>query len=543
MENQFEKLNIDNFIINALNKENITIPTPIQKKSIPLLQEGYDVIGQAKTGTGKTFAYAIPLISKIDENIKYPLALVLTPTRELGIQVSNEIDKLLANTKKIKTACIYGGESYDKQRIALSKNPQIIIGTPGRIIDQMNRKNLDFSHIQYLVLDEADEMLKMGFQEDLETILSKMPSNRQTALFSATLPPFIKNVAKKYMQDPKMVKIESESLTVDTIDQQVYYCKKDSKKDLLIRLLDYYQFHQAMIFCNTKSMVDELVIYLQTSGIKAEGLHGDLKQISRDKVMQSFRTNTIDILICTDVAARGIDIDGIDCVINFDIPNENELYVHRIGRTGRAGRSGMSITLSTSRGRSRILELEHYTKQKIEPMEIPTEKQIKTRSQKKLFLAINEAIEKNKDNHEYDKLLAHLAKENSDPLPLLTALLSMVDNSTNRVYNEIETIRIKEEKKESRKKDLKKDLKKDSKKSKDNAFALFEVNLGAKDRVRPNQLVVFFHDEYKIHREHFGKIEILENSSIIQVKKEALRFLKNTHGITFNGKKIKIQVL
>ena len=318
MENEFERLGIDNYIINALNKENILTPTPIQEESIPLLNKGFDVIGQAKTGTGKTFAYAIPLISKIDSNIKYPMALVLTPTRELGIQVSKEIDKLLIAKSGIKTACIYGGESYEKQRIALSKKPQIIIGTPGRIIDQMKRGNLDFSHISYLVLDEADEMLKMGFQEDLETILKETPKDRQTALFSATMPPFIKNVAKSYMNDPKIVKIESKSITVDSILQQVYYCKKDSKKDLLIRLLDYNQFKQVIIFCNTKSMVDELVIYLQTSGIKAEGLHGDLKQISRDKVMQSFRTNTIDILICTDVAARGIDIDGIDCVINYD---------------------------------------------------------------------------------------------------------------------------------------------------------------------------------------------------------------------------------
>ena len=233
MVNEFEKLNVNELIIEALNKENILVPTPIQEESIPILMEGFDVIGQAKTGTGKTFAYAIPLISRIDENAKYPLALVLTPTRELGIQVSKEIDKLLQNNKKIKTACIYGGESYDKQRMALSKNPQIIIGTPGRIIDQMKRGNLNFSHINYLVLDEADEMLKMGFQEDLETILKEMPKERQTALFSATLPPFIKNVSKSYMKDPKMVKIESKSLTVDSIEQQLYYCKKDSKKDLL----------------------------------------------------------------------------------------------------------------------------------------------------------------------------------------------------------------------------------------------------------------------------------------------------------------------
>ena len=539
MVNEFEKLNVNELIIEALNKENILVPTPIQEQSIPILMEGFDVIGQAKTGTGKTFAYAIPLISRINEDVKYPLALVLTPTRELGIQVSKEIDKLLQNNKKIKTACIYGGESYDKQRIALSKNPQIIIGTPGRIIDQMKRGNLNFSHINYLVLDEADEMLKMGFQEDLETILKEMPEERQTALFSATLPPFIKNVSKSYMKEPKMVKIESKSLTVDSIEQQLYYCKKDSKKDLLIRLLDYYQFHQVMIFCNTKSMVDELVIYLQTSGLRAEGLHGDLKQISRDKVMQSFRTNTIDILIATDVAARGIDIDGIDCVINFDIPNENELYVHRIGRTGRAGASGVAITLSTSRGKSRIVELERYTKQKMIVKEIPTVKQIQTSYQKRLFLDIERAMEENKDNHEYDNLLMHLARKNSDPMPLLNALISMVDKNSNREYKEIETIRIKDDSKKNNKDNRSKE-KNNNKKNKKEEFAKFEINLGKNDNIRPNQLVVFFHDELKIHREHFGKIDILENKSIIEVNSEAIRFLKNAKNISYRGKKVKI---
>ena len=540
--NEFERLNVSEKIIDALNKENILVPTPIQENAIPILKEGYDVIGQAQTGTGKTFAYAIPLIDKINPDLKYPLALVLTPTRELGIQVSKEIDKLLGSNSKIKTACIYGGESYEKQRIALSKKPQIIIGTPGRIIDQMNKKNLDFSKIEYLVLDEADEMLKMGFQEDLETILTTMPEDRQTALFSATLPPFIKNVVKKYMKDPKLVKIEAKTLTVEAIDQQVYYCKKDSKKDLLIRLLDYNQFKQIMIFCNTKSMVDELVIFLQTSGFRAEGLHGDLKQISRDKVMQSFRNNTIDILIATDVAARGIDIDGIDAVFNFDIPNENELYVHRIGRTGRAGSNGTAMTLATQRSKSRIEELERYTKSIINKHEIPTPKEINGMYQKKLYLKIQESIELNKDRHDYDSLLLKLARSNSDPMPLLNALISMVDSNSRRDYPEIEVISLKKDfKKDNKSKKDKKD-KKDTKKS-DKSFAVIEVNLGQMDKIRPNQLVVFFHDNLKIHREHFGKIIIENKRSFVEVHQEALRFFRDLKGIKFNGRKVTVKVV
>lgn len=534
--NDFEKLNVRKDIIDCLNKENILVPTPIQEEAIPLLKEGFDCIGQAQTGTGKTFAYAIPLIEGIDPSDKEPKALVLTPTRELGIQVSNEIGKLLLSNKDIKYACIYGGESYDKQRIALSKKPQIIIGTPGRIIDQMERGNLKFNQIRYLVLDEADEMLKMGFQEDLEKILSSMPKDRQTALFSATIPPFIKNVVKNYMNDPKWVKIESKTLTVEAIDQQLYYCKKDSKKDLLIRLLDYNQFHQIMIFCNTKSMVDELVIFLQTQGFRAEGLHGDLKQISRDKVMQSFRNNTIDILIATDVAARGIDIDGIDAVINFDVPNENELYVHRIGRTARAGTSGTAITISTIRNKGRISDLERYTKSKIRVCEIPTPKEIQKSYQKKLYLKIMDAIDKNIDNHEYDNLLMKLARGNSDPMPLLNALVSMIDDNKGRQYPEIVVQSVKENR-------SKKDSKEKNKKDSNKTFSIIEINVGQKDGVRPNQMVVYFHDEFKIHREHFGKIIIENKRSFIEVHNEALRFLRNFKGKKFMGRSLNIKIV
>ena len=534
--NDFEKLNVRKDIIDCLNKENILVPTPIQEEAIPLLKEGFDCIGQAQTGTGKTFAYAIPLIEGIDPSDKEPKALVLTPTRELGIQVSNEIGKLLLSNKDIKYACIYGGESYDKQRIALSKKPQIIIGTPGRIIDQMERGNLKFNQIRYLVLDEADEMLKMGFQEDLEKILSSMPKDRQTALFSATIPPFIKNVVKNYMNDPKWVKIESKTLTVEAIDQQLYYCKKDSKKDLLIRLLDYNQFHQIMIFCNTKSMVDELVIFLQTQGFRAEGLHGDLKQISRDKVMQSFRNNTIDILIATDVAARGIDIDGIDAVINFDVPNENELYVHRIGRTARAGTSGTAITISTIRNKGRISDLERYTKSKIRVCEIPTPKEIQKSYQKKLYLKIMDAIDKNIDNHEYDNLLMKLARGNSDPMPLLNALVSMIDENKGREYPEIVVQSVKENR-------SKKDSKEENKKDSNKTYSIIEINVGQKDGVRPNQMVVYFHDEFKIHREHFGKIIIENKRSFIEVHNEALRFLRNFKGKKFMGRSLNIKIV
>lgn len=533
----FKSLNISDEVVNALLKLDITTPTPIQEESIPLLLEGKDVIGQAQTGTGKTFAYSIPLIENIDEDSKDVKALVLCPTRELSLQVSVEINKLASNLKKIRTATIYGGESYEKQFKELRCKPQIIIGTPGRIIDHMNKGKIDFSKISYLVLDEADEMLKMGFQEDLETILKTMPLDRQNALFSATLPPFIKNVCKKYMNSPVMVKIENKALTVDAIDQQVYYCMKESKKDLLVRLLDYYQFKSVMIFANTKAMVDELVLFLQQQGFSADGLHGDLKQTSRDRVMQSFRLSSVKILIATDVAARGIDVDGIEAIVNFDIPNENEIYVHRIGRTGRKGRSGVAITLATSRSQSRIRELEDYIHHKIEKMEIPSIKEIEKHQQKAMYQLITEGIENQASNHKYDNLIMKLSKLSSDPVPILVTLLDMIDKNTTREYPEIKTVSLKKTQPKKGGHVAARGFSSAKKTS------VIELNIGSAENVRPNQLVVFLHDELKIHREHFGKIIIDKKHSFIEINNEAVRFLRDLNKKKYNGKTLSYRVI
>ena len=542
--NEFTNLNVSSSIIELLDKENILKPTPIQEKSIPLLLSGKDVIGQAQTGTGKTFSYAIPAIMKINANDKNIQTLILCPTRELSLQVSNEIKKLITNNKKLKVCTIYGGESYEKQFRELDRKPQIVVGTPGRIIDQMERGKLDFSNINYLVLDEADEMLKMGFQEDLETILKTMPSNKQNALFSATLPPFIKNVAMKYMNNPEMIKIESKSLTVDSINQIVYYVKKESKQDLLIRLLDYYKYQSLMIFANTKAMVDELVLFLQANGFKADGLHGDLKQSLRDRVLQSFRTKSIQILIATDVAARGIDIDGIEAIINYDIPNENELYVHRIGRTGRAGKTGVAITLSTSRGRSRIKELEAYTKGKITALEIPTINDIYDSMDENLYKNIMSLIELNKNNHNYDALLNKLASKITDPVPIIIALLEMADVKTKRDYPEIDSLPLSSsrERRNNKEKGNKKSNSREKDRKAKNEKAVIEINVGEMDKVKPNQLVVLFHDQLRIHREHFGKIVIKKKYTFLEVNEEALRFLKGMNKVKINGKTLNYRI-
>ncbi len=523
--NEFVEFAISESIIRALDDNNIFVPTSIQRKTIPLLLKGNDVIGQAQTGTGKTFAYTIPLLEKIDLTSKEVQALVMCPTRELSLQVSKEIAKVAAYTK-LKCVTIYGGTSYEKQFKELKAHPQVVIGTPGRIIDHLNRGTLSFKNVCYLVLDEADEMLKMGFQEDMKIILEGMPKERQTALFSATLPPFIKNLAKQYMLDPLMVQIETKSLTVDKIGQFIYYAKKEQKKDLLIRILDYYQFNSVMIFANTKAMVDELTLFLQENHYKADGLHGDLKQANRDKVMQAFRLASTAILIATDVAARGLDIAGIDGVINFDLPLENELYVHRIGRTGRAGKAGVAISLATTRQSSRVRDLESFTKVKITRLDIPSVKDIKLKAQKRLFEKIAEAIDLNVNNHEYDNLIRQIAKKTTDPTAVIVGLLEMLNKEINaREYAPIDSVVPKS---------------KGDQQSKQR-FITFSVNVGKKDHVGANQLVNFFHDEFKIHREHFGKIIIKEDITYVDINEQGFKFLKNSGNKRLNGKNLKFR--
>lgn len=530
--NSFEELNLNAKILQALQDNEIYEPTSIQAEAIPLLLAGQDVIGQAQTGTGKTFAYAIPLLERLDIASKAVQALVMCPTRELSLQVSVEIQKLAKNLK-VRTATIYGGESYEKQFKELRNKPSIIIGTPGRIIDHLNRGTLSLGAVKYLVLDEADEMLKMGFQEDMEFILSKVPQERQTALFSATLPPFIKKLSSNYMQSPQMVKIENKTLTVEKITQQLYFVKKEQKKDLLLRILDFYQFKSAMIFANTKAMVDELVLFLQENKFKADGLHGDLKQNSRDRVMQAFRLQSVEILIATDVAARGIDVEGVEAIINFDLPLENEIYVHRIGRTGRAGKTGMAITFATTRQNNRVLELEHFTKSKMIRSEIPSAKQIQLKNQKRLCNLILENLETASMNHTYDNLLMQLSKATMDPMPILIRLLELLDARDDRAYAPIDTVSPKGKNKLGRG---------TTKETGKTSFAYVWMNVGSLDGIRPNQLVNYLHDELKIHREHFGKILIQKNKTYLEVNPQALKFFKDLNKKRWNGKKLTYQL-
>ena len=380
-------------ILRAVTEMGFEVMTPIQEQAIPVLLEGKDVIGQAQTGTGKTAAFAIPMIERIDENVRRPQGIILCPTRELAMQAAEEIRRLAKYMCGIKVLPVYGGQDIRRQMRALSQGVQIIVGTPGRVMDHLRRHTIKTDEIKMIVLDEADEMLDMGFREDIETVLEDMPEEHQMALFSATMPQAILDIAGTYQKDAVFVKVTPKEVTVSSIKQAYYRVAKKDKMEAMCRLLDYYQPVRSLVFCNTKRMVDEMTGILKDRGYDAEGLHGDLSQNQRDTVMNLFRNGRCGILVATDVAARGIDVSGVDAVFNYDIPDDIEYYVHRIGRTGRAGKAGRSFTLISGREIFKIRDIERICNTTIKERKIPAAKDIVRVKSGKLFADAMEVME------------------------------------------------------------------------------------------------------------------------------------------------------
>ena len=369
MENLLEEL-LDERIARAVKEMGFEKLSPIQSEAIPYLLEGDDIIGQAQTGTGKTAAFGIPILQKVDPEFRKLQAIILCPTRELAIHAAEELRKMAKYMHGIKILPIYGGQEISKQIIGL-KGVQIIVGTPGRVMDHMRRHTIKLDHVSMVVLDEADEMLNMGFREDMETILGQIPNEHQTALFSATMPKPILEITNQFQNNARMIKVAAKELTIPLVSQRYYKIKSQDKDAACVRLLEYYQPKLCLIFCNTKRKVDELAEVLKKAGFQAEGLHGDMSQHQRDVAMNRFRNGSTNILIATDVAARGIDVDDVEAVINYDIPQDNEYYVHRIGRTGRAGRTGRSFTFVGDREQRRLHEIERVCHTVIEERKLP----------------------------------------------------------------------------------------------------------------------------------------------------------------------------
>lgn len=417
---------IDRRMIKAVEEMGFKTMTPIQAQAIPMMLEGKDIIGQAQTGTGKTAAFGIPMIQKVDSESKALQAIVLCPTRELAIQASEEMRRFSKYMHGIKVLPVYGGQDISRQIRALSKGVQIIVGTPGRVMDHMRRHTIKTNQIKIVVLDEADEMLNMGFREDIETILKDMPVERQTALFSATMPKPILEITTEYLKEnAEYLKVTPKEVTIPLIKQVYYQVQKKDKEEVLSRLLDYYQPKRSLIFCNTKRMVDELTEHLKDRGYQAEGLHGDLSQNQRDTVMNLFRGGRTDILIATDVAARGIDVDDVEAVFNYDVPEDIEYYVHRIGRTGRAGRTGRSFTLVVGREIYKLRDIERICHTKIRERNIPSAADITTVKAEKIFRETVETIQSKNLDKTREFLMGKLEEEDYTALDLAAAFMKL----------------------------------------------------------------------------------------------------------------------
>jgi ATP-dependent RNA helicase DeaD len=421
----YKDADIDADILRAVTEMGFETMSPIQEKAIPVLLEGRDIIGQAQTGTGKTAAFGIPMIQSVDPALRKLQAIVLCPTRELAIQAAEEIRKLAKYKHGIKVLPVYGGQDISRQIRALAQGVQIVVGTPGRVMDHMRRHTIKTAAIKMIVLDEADEMLNMGFREDIETILADMPEERQMALFSATMPEPILRITHEYQKDAEYIRVTPKEITVTAIKQAYYKISKKDKMEALCRLLDYYQPVRSLIFCNTKRMVDEMAEILKKRGYQAEGLHGDLSQHQRDMVMNAFRTGRCAILIATDVAARGIDVSGVDAVFNYDVPDDIEYYVHRIGRTGRAGKAGRAFTLVCGREIYKIREIERICHTQIKERKLPSPKDITKAKSGKVFAEAMEVMEQKDLQNLKDAIEKAASENNFTVLDLAAAFMQM----------------------------------------------------------------------------------------------------------------------
>lgn len=518
---KFEELPISSDIKKAVADMGFEEPSPIQEKAIPQILDGKDVTGQAQTGTGKTAAFGIPAIDMIETDNKKLQVVILCPTRELAIQAAEEINKLAKYKENLKVLAVYGGQPIDRQIKALKRGVQIIIGTPGRVIDHINRKTLKINDVKMVVLDEADEMLDMGFREDIETIIEGMPEERQTILFSATMPKSILDLSRKYQKNPELVKVVHKQLTVPNIEQKYLEVKESAKLEVLSRLIDMCNPKLSVIFCNTKKRVDEVVGQLQSRGYFADGLHGDMKQQQRDRVMGKFRNGTIEILVATDVAARGIDVDDVEIVFNYDLPQDEEYYVHRIGRTGRAGRAGVAYTFVAGKAIRKLKDIERYTKTKIKRQEVPSVSDVEEFKTSIFLEKVKKVIE---EGHlgKYIDYVEKLLDEDYASIDIIAALLKMTMG---------------QEKKEEL--DLTDEI---GDTGAEAGMVRLFINIGRNNKIQAKDVIGAIAGETGIAGKLIGKIDIYEKFTFVEVPKEyakeVLDIMKNN---TIKGKKINIE--
>lgn len=541
---RFDELQLDERILRAVTDMGFEAASPIQAQAIPTQLEGFDIIGQAQTGTGKTAAFGIPLLQRVDPKKKKLQAIALCPTRELAIQVAEEVRKLAKYMHGIKVLPIYGGQDIVKQIRSLKDGTQIIIGTPGRVMDHMRRKTIKCDHVHTVIMDEADEMLNMGFLEDMETILSQLPEERQTVMFSATMPPAIQEIAKKFQNDPVIVKVVKKELTVPKVTQYYYEVKPKTKLEVMCRLLDMYAPKRSVAFCNTKRQVDELVQALQGRGYFAEGLHGDLKQIQRDRVMNSFRNGKTEILVATDVAARGIDVDDVEAVFNYDIPQDDEYYVHRIGRTGRAGREGIAFSFAVGKEVYKLRDIQRYCKTKIIPQSIPSLNDITAIKVDKILEQVADIMNDNDLSEMINLIEKKILEEDYTSLDLAAALLKMsmgednediIDNSRPaRSLDDLDNYGGRDGGRRSSGRGRRDN-------GRDDMARLF-INIGKNQNIRPGDILGAIAGESGMPGKMVGSIDMYDKYTFVEVPRESAdTVLKAMKNVKIKGKNIHME--
>ncbi|MDO5149150.1 MAG: DEAD/DEAH box helicase [Oscillospiraceae bacterium] len=530
---KFNELHLTEEILRAVEDMGFTEATEIQEKSIPLIRSGADIIGKSNTGTGKTAAFGIPAIESISREKNGVEVLILCPTRELAMQACGEIKKFSRYMNWVKPCAVYGGASMERQILDLKHGANLVVGTPGRVMDHMRRRTIKLQNLKMIILDEADEMLNMGFREDIESILNEIPEDRQTILFSATMPPAILAITNQYQKTPELIKIEQKYRTVDTIDQYYFEVPSGMKTETMQYLLMAYEPKASMIFCNTKKMVDELTEALTAKGFKAAGLHGDMKQSQRSFVMDKFKSGKINILIATDVAARGIDVNGVDVVFNYDLPQDNEYYIHRIGRTGRAGKSGTAYTLISNRKQVYDLRaLSKYIKTEIREKELPERSEIVNAKMLKVVSKITAASEQPL-REEAEIILSILSKEGYSAEEIAGILINLRLNKELRNIPEFEIPKVsKKEKMKSQ----------GAKLTKDKAVKI-EISSGKLSRIAPNFILGALVEATGMPGRSFGKIEIFERYSTVEVPDADAEFIVDALNNTkINGKKVSVKL-
>ncbi len=567
----FSELGLSPELLKAVAKMGFEEASPIQSETIPKLMAGSDVVGLSQTGSGKTAAFALPAIERVDVNLRAPQVLILCPTRELAMQVAEEVAKLAFFKRGVRELPIYGGQSYDRQLRGLREGAQIIIGTPGRVMDHLERKTLKLDQVAMVVLDEADRMLDMGFREDIETILKQAPATRQTVFFSATMPPMIRTLIKNYTRDPVNVRIEAQEMVVPAIDQVYYEVDRRSKLEVLCRLIDLQDIKYGIIFCGTKMMCDELADHLKARGYSSDKLHGDISQQMRERVVAKFRKRGFEFLVATDVAARGLDVDDIEVVFNYDLPQDAEDYVHRIGRTGRAGKTGRAITFVAGREIWKMQQIIRFTKGKVRREKVPSAEEVEEKRTNAFLDTLRETLEKG-DYKRQDATIDQLLNAGHSATDIASALIHLLGGdkpAPQPIIEERPQREFREPRGEYREprgepRDYPKYEPRSSAKrepyqpreprpsratgnipatSHEAGMTRLVVNLGTAHGIGPGDIVGVIAGVVRLPKETVGAIKLLDTQTLVDVSDDCVKqVLKKLNGIKFKGHKLAVDL-